>query len=136
MGTALPRSSVDRIPTGIASCLYFIHMAVISLHNHYFISPFKMHDRKNSQNKIRKKPPTAGCQPQPIPLNAARKGYKLSWQCSIFKRRIAISPLAPDRVSFLGTRGFPYFRSGSSLCFAIGGCGINQGLSPHRYVLY
>jgi len=132
VGTDLPRSSVD----WVASHLYFIHTAVLAYIILILLPHSKCATERICRIKSEKIPPTVECQPQSIPLNAMRKGHGLSWQCHIFKGRIASSPFAPDRVSFLGTRGFPWFRSGSSLRFAIGGCGINQGLSPHRYVLY
>ena len=46
-------------------------------------------------------------QPRPIPLNTARNGRDLEWQCLIFERCIASSPCVPDQVSFLGTRVLP-----------------------------
>ena len=132
-GNYFPRSSC---PPGISSHLYFTHVAVITLYSHPFIDPSEMRDHENLQNKIRKVPPAAGCQLRSIPLNAARKGRELSWQCSIFEGRIASSPLAPDRVPFLGTCGSPSLHSGSPLRIAIGGCRIHRGLSPQRYILY
>ena len=75
-------------------------------------------------------------QPQSVPLKIMLFHAGLSPGCMFFKPNDASANCALDRVSFLGTRDLPCFRSGLSLRFAIGGRGINQGLSPHRYVLY
>jgi len=80
---------------------------IFSLHNYLSIGLFGTRPYRNLRNKNLKVPPHVRRQPQSIPLNAAQNGCELGWQCSIYERSIASSPRAPDRVSFLGTRGLP-----------------------------
>jgi len=75
--------------------LIFHSYTLLSLPNILLVHP-KSAIGKFTKLKLKKVPSSAGCWLLLIPLNAARNGCELGWQCSIFERSIASGPCVSD----------------------------------------
>ena len=136
MGTAFPRPPIPRYPPGGSTHPYFARMLYLAYIIVILLPHSKCATAKIGEIKSKNILSPDRRRTKFIPLNAARNGRKLSWQCSIFEPSIASSPRAPDRVSILGTRVSLARSTGSPLRFAIGGRTLRRRPSPCRCVLY
>ena len=94
MGTASPGSPPSRVPAGGSRCWYVAHMLYLTYINTLLLVRSEHVAAETCKIKIEKSATPAGRQPRSIPLNTARNGRDLDWQCLIFERIIASSPRA------------------------------------------
>jgi len=143
VGNPSPRIPPFRAPIRGVPPLIIIQYTLITLHKCSFRPYSEWVATKKCEIKYEKMLPFAGCQPRPIPLNAASNGRELSEKCLIFAlgenehRQLIARIDGIDRAFLFGNARHPALLvPGSPLCLAIGGHTGKPGSSPFIYLLY